>query len=271
MLVALEVRYTRMEDRTMQAVTGVFKSRDEAERAVDQLRDLGIAEKEIGVLSPESSTERLETGVPVSDTEDPGMGKAMGAAVGGAMGAAGGATLGLAAASLAIPGVGPVIAFGMVGAALLGVVGAAAGSAVGDTVEEELGEGIPHEDVYLYEDALRHGHTVLIAYAEEGDEADSAATTMRSAGAEDLDVLRENWWQELRDRERPSYSGNFDEDEESYRRGYTAALHPQRRGKVYSDVEDELRTQYANTVLDRPFQSGYERGLGHRSRGVETS
>ena len=51
------------------------------------------------------------------------------------MGAAGGATAGLAVASLAIPGIGPLIAFGMVGAALLGIVGAAAGSAVGDTVE----------------------------------------------------------------------------------------------------------------------------------------
>ena len=46
---------------------------------------------------------------------------AMGAAVGGAMGAAGGATLGLAVASLVMPGIGPVIAFGMVGAALLGL------------------------------------------------------------------------------------------------------------------------------------------------------
>jgi hypothetical protein len=160
----------------------------------------------------------------------------------------------------------------MVGAALLGVVGAAAGSAVGDTVEEELGEGIPHEDVYLYEDALRHGHTVLIAYVEEeGDQADRASEVMREAGAEDLDELRENWWQEVRDEERTSYSGNFDEDEPSYRRGYTAALHPRRRGRAYSDVEDELRTEYANTVLDRPFQSGYERGFNRRSRGVETS
>jgi len=69
---------------------------------------------------------------------------------------------------------------------------------------------------------------------------------------------------------RKHYTGdNFDEHEESYRRGYTAALHPQRRGRAYSDVEDELRTQYANTTLDMPFQSGYERGLNHRSRGVE--
>src|SRR5829696_7475678 len=205
----------------MQAVTGVFRSEDDAERAVNQLRSLGIPEKRIGIVRPGSAPERIEAGVPVSDTEDPGMGRAMGATVGGAMGAATGATAGLAVASLAIPGVGPLIAFGMVGAALLGVVGAAAGSAVGDTVEEELGEGIPHEDVYLYEDALRHGHSVVIAYVEEGDQADRASEVISSAGAEDLDELRENWWEEIRNHERTNYGERFDEDEPSYRRGYT--------------------------------------------------
>ena len=87
---------------------------------------------------------------------------------------------GLAVASLAIPGIGPLIAFGMVGAALLGIVGAAAGSAVGDQVEEELGEGIPHEDVYLYEDALRHGHSIVLAYVEEGDQADRAEEALNN-------------------------------------------------------------------------------------------
>ena len=159
----------------MQAVTGVFRSQDQAENAVKQLKSLGIPDNRIGIVRPGSQSERLESGVPVTDTEDPGMGRAMGAAVGGAMGAAGGATAGLAVASLMVPGIGPLLAFGMVGAALLGTVGAAAGSAVGDNVEEQLGEGIPHEDVYLYEDALRHGHTVLIAYTEEGDQADNAA------------------------------------------------------------------------------------------------
>ena len=256
----------------MQAVTGVFKSQNNAENAVNQLRSLGIPEKRIGIVRPGSRAERLEAGVPVTDTEEPGMGRAMGAAVGGAMGAAGGATAGLAVASLVVPGIGPLIAFGMVGAALMGVVGAAAGSAVGDSVEEGLGEGIPHEDVYLYEDALRHGHSVVIAYVDEGDQADKAVTAMHNSGAEDLDTLRENWWQELREGERSYYhqdGRDFDQDEISYRRGYEAALHPNRKGKVYSDVEDELRTAYANTVLDRPFQDGYERGSSHRSR-VET-
>jgi hypothetical protein len=257
----------------MQVVTGVFKSQNNAENAVNQLRELGLPENRLGIVRPGSRAERLEAGVPVTDTEEPGMGRAMGAAVGGAMGAAGGATAGLAVASLAIPGIGPLIAFGMVGAALLGVVGAAAGSAVGDVAEEELGEGIPHEDVYLYEDSLRHGHSVVIAYTEEGEQATKAAAAMNEAGAEDLDTLRENWWQERREGERSQYSQqpdrDFDREEPSYRRGYEAALHPKRRGRVYSDVEDELRTAYANTVLDRPFQDGYERGSAQRLK-VET-
>lgn len=254
----------------MQSVTGVFKSRDNAEKAVNELRKLGLPERRIGIVSPGSAPQRLEAGVPITDTEEPGMGKAMGAAVGGAMGAASGATAGLAVASLAVPGIGPLIAFGMLGAALLGVVGAAAGSAVGDQVEEELGEGIPHEDVYLYEDALRHGDSIVIAYAEEGDQADRAAEVINSAGAEDIDTLRENWWEELKEGERAHYQGDFDRAERNYRQGYQAALHPQRRGKAYTDVEDELRTAYAGTALDRPFQDGYERGLAHRSREVET-
>ncbi|HET6978524.1 MAG TPA: hypothetical protein VFI24_19490 [Pyrinomonadaceae bacterium] len=250
----------------MQVVTGVFKSENNAEAAVNQLRSLGIPEKRIGIVRPGNRPERLEAGVPVTDTEEPGMGRAMGAAVGGAMGAAGGATAGLAVASLVVPGIGPLLAFGMVGAGLLGIVGAAAGSAVGDSVEQELGEGIPHEDVYLYEDALRHGHSVVLTYADEGDQANKAAKAIHTAGAEDIETLRENWWQELRDGERSHYGEEFERDEPNYRRGYEAALHPKRREKAYSEVEDELRTAYANTVLDRPFQSGYERGSNHRSR-----
>lgn len=249
----------------MEVVTGVFRTRENAERAVNQLRSLGIPEAKIGVVTPGSASDnRVEAGIPVTDTEEPGMGKAMGAAVGGAMGAAGGATLGLAVATLAIPGIGPVIAFGMLGAALLGVVGAAAGSAVGDQVEEELGEGIPHEDLYIYEDALRHGKSVLIAYIDDEDQADRARDVVESAGAEDIEQLREDWWEELREGERTHYhqreGRDFDQDEPDYRRGYQAALHPRRRGKAYSDVEDELRTAYVGTTLDRPFREGYERG-----------
>jgi hypothetical protein len=252
----------------MEVLTGVFEGRADAERAVNQLRSLGIPQENIGLVAPGYSSGTVERAVPVTDTEEPGMGKAMGAAVGGAMGAAGGATLGLAAASLAIPGVGPVIAFGMIGAALLGTLGAAAGAALGDQVEEQLGEGVPHEDIFLYEDALRHGRSVVIANVDD-DRADKARDVMDNAGAGDIDSLRESWWSELRDDERSYYhrdGRDFDRDEETYRRGFQAALHPRRRGKGYADVEDELRTSYSGIALDSGFREGYERGLAYHSK-----
>lgn len=250
----------------MEAISGVFRSREDAEKAINELRKAGIPDQRIGLVAPGSDDRELERGLPVTDTEQPGMGRAMGAAVGGAMGAAGGATLGLAVATLAVPGIGPVIAFGMVGAALLGVVGATAGAAVGDTVEEELGEGIPHEDIYLYEDALLHGHSVLIVHTDNDDESEKAEDVLVRSRAMDLDELRENWWNELRDGERAHYhrdGRDFDHDEESYRRGYEAALHPQRRGRAYTEVEQDLQSAYVGE-LDTAFREGYERGLAHR-------
>jgi hypothetical protein len=188
---ALEIKLKpTWEGPNMEVVTGVFESRADAEEAVHELRNLGIATEKIGLITPDSRPDGIERGVPISDTEEPGMGRAMGAAVGGAMGAAGGATLGLAVATLAVPGVGPVLAFGMIGAAVVAAFGAAAGSAVGDSVEEELGEGVPHEDVYVYEDALRHGRSVIVAYATD-DQADRAREIIKSCGAEDVDQLRE--------------------------------------------------------------------------------
>jgi len=176
-------------------------------------------------------------------------------------------------ATLAIPGVGPVLAFGLLGAALLGTGGALAGAKVGETLEEELGEGLPREDVYLYEDALRRGHTVLIAYANDGAESLKARGIFDRNGAEDEESLREQWWQPIRDSERESYAStgrNFDADEMSYRRGFHAAQHPERRGRLYNDVESHLRESYADDELDSAFQHGYERGRAFyvSSRGI---
>ena len=256
----------------MEVVTGVFESRADAENAINELRSLGIPQEKIGMIAPDSRPETVERSVPVTDTEEPGMGRAMGAAVGGAMGAAGGATLGLAAASLAVPGIGPVIAFGLVGAALLGTVGAATGAALGDTVEEQLGEGVPHEDVFLYEDALRHGRSIVIAYVEDARE-DRAREIFDTAGAGDIETLREQWWAQLRDEERNYYhrdGRDFERDEATYRRGFQAALHPRRRGKSYTEVEAELRNAYNESELDSSFRDGYERGLAYHSRYRET-
>ena len=254
----------------MAIVTGVFKSRGEAEEAVRDLRAANIDAEHIGFLTPEMTEAELEARARVTDSERPGLGKAMGAVVGGAMGTAGGASLGAAAASLIVPGVGPLIAAGVLGAALLGVAGAATGAAAGEKTEEFLGEGLPHEDLFIYEDALRRGQSVVVAFV---DDEDRAREIMRRHGSLDVDDLSNNWWQERRAEERESYrtaGGNFDRDEESYRRGFQAALHAKRRGKPFDEAEQELRNSYDEGQLDSAFRQGYERGRRYQVTVVES-
>ncbi|MFN2387604.1 MAG: hypothetical protein ABR576_15210, partial [Thermoanaerobaculia bacterium] len=103
----------------METVVGIFSSREPAERAFQSLRASGIPSDRLTLLTPGSSEGQIHA-VPTTETEQPGMGKAVGGVVGGVFGATTGLGLAEAAASLLIPGVGPVAAIGLAAAALLG-------------------------------------------------------------------------------------------------------------------------------------------------------
>ena len=253
----------------MEAISGIFDSRADAERAVYGLRSAGVQNDRIAFLTPGTSDEKVESAVPTTETEQPGMGMAMGGAVGGAMGVAGGGTLGAAVASLLVPGVGPVIAAGIVGAAILGVGGAATGAAAGAALERELATGLSRDELYLYEDALRQGRSVVIAFAEDDDAEERVHNVLAQAGAESIDAARESWWLGLRDAEEEHYQtqgGDFLHDEVSYRRGFEAALNPNRRGKSYGEMAAELNEAYREAGTDDAFRRGYERGQHYQKR-----
>jgi len=107
---------------------GIFTSRKDAEQAIEHLQSVGIPPDQVSLLSPGTSKEEIHD-VPTSESEQPGMGKAMGGVVGGALGMQLGAAL-----SMVIPGIGPVIATGLVATALLGVIGAVSGAAATPSV-----------------------------------------------------------------------------------------------------------------------------------------
>ena len=88
----------------METVAGIFQSREQAEKAIQQIHSAGIRNDRIALLTPDTNMETAERAIPTADSEQPGMGKAMGGTVGGAMGVAGGASLGAAAASVATSG-----------------------------------------------------------------------------------------------------------------------------------------------------------------------
>jgi hypothetical protein len=250
----------------MNTVAGIFQTHEEGARAVEALRGLGLSEANLSLLSPGTSAPETEAEVQTSDTEQPGMGNALGGLVGGAMGAAGGMTLGAAAASLLIPGVGPIMAAGIVGAALFGAGGAAAGMAAGGALEDNIAHGLPHDELFIYEDALRQGRTVVIAGVEDDEQGKAARNALDAAGAESVDAARESWWVGLRAAEDEDYTGqgrDFKSDEPVYRRGFEAALHPQSRGASYAESAERLRARYSDAYEHEAFRRGYERGQSH--------
>ncbi|HEX8131407.1 MAG TPA: hypothetical protein VF527_20070 [Pyrinomonadaceae bacterium] len=250
----------------MNTVAGIFQTREDAARAVESLRGLGLSDENLSLLSPGATEPQVEADVQTSDTEQPGMGNALGGLVGGAMGAAGGMTLGAAAASLLVPGVGPIMAAGIVGAALFGAGGAAAGMAAGGALEDTIAHGLPHDELFVYEDALRQGRSVVIAGVEDDEQAEAARAALDAAGAESVDAARESWWVGLRDAEDEDYTGqgrDFKADEPVYRRGFEAALHPQLRGTSYEESTERLRERYSDAYEHDAFRRGYERGQSY--------
>ena len=141
-----------MSDRIASAV---FDSRDEAERALAELRSAGIDNEAISIVGRTESGDG--SGMTGNDDDDDGA-NTSGAVKGAIGGAVGGTLLGVAA--LAIPGVGPLAAAGAIAASAI-PEGAAIGAAVGATAGGISGllskEGVDDDDSRYYEDRINDG------------------------------------------------------------------------------------------------------------------
>lgn len=245
----------------MKTVAGVFGSQDAAREAAEGLRRAGFSQDQVYAFFP-GDKESMRS-VPTSYAEQPGLGGAIGGVIGGAVGVIGGLELGLATTAL-IPGVGPVIAIGLAGAALLGVGGAAGGAALGKAAEDKSTDGVPADELYFYEDALRQSRSVVLLLAADSSEEERARKILGDAGAESLDAARQAWWLGLRGVEKEQYQAlgrNFEDDELIYRSGFEAALRRECRGKTFTESIDRLKWSYPDVWESEPFRRGYERGL----------
>jgi hypothetical protein len=197
------------------------------------------------------------------------MGEALGGVMGAAVGMAGGFGLGTLASAF-IPGVGPVIALGLWGAAILGLAGTAAGVAAGAAVEGAATEGLPEDELFVYEDALRRGRTVLIALCDDEGTAASAHELLKAEGAETVDAARDQWWIGLRSAEQEHYlklNKNFDQNEKFYRLGFEDSLHAKNRCKEFDQIAsemanrlEELHRHHPGAEVEDAYRRGYERG-----------
>jgi hypothetical protein len=144
--------------RTDRPVTGLFEDRDSAERAYQCAVDRGYSTSDVDLVMADDTRNRY-FGDDSSPTEL-GTKAAKGAGVGGAIGGAAGAIAAAIAAvgtSIAIPGLGLVIA-GPIAAAL---AGAGAGGAAGGLVGALIGYGIPEERVKVYDEGIRRGGILM--------------------------------------------------------------------------------------------------------------
>jgi hypothetical protein len=248
----------------MRAVVGVVREASEVGPIVEALRGLRIPSDRISVLAPGVSEAAIRR-VPTTEAEQPGIAETIGGVVGGAAGSAGA----LAVASIALPGVGPVVA---AGAIALGLLGAVAGGAVGGRLDNALSRGLPADEVYVYRDALRKGRSIVLAMAEDEAEADRVRELLARLGAESVDAAREEWWIGVRDAEEAEYArqgGDFRKDEALYRQGFDAAFREPHDATALDGgaaiQPDRLRERYGAAAAEAAFRTGYARGRAHRA------
>ena len=159
----------------METAIGVFASRDRAEQAVRELRRQGVPEQSLVFLTR-------------SENEAEIVAKEFGAYVGGFVGGAAGMSAGVVAATLLLPGIGPVFALGFGAAALLGLAGAGAGSTVGSAVSHDAEAPKPtpdekcSEDAAFFREVLKEGRSLIVVRTESQELATSACGILDRLG-----------------------------------------------------------------------------------------
>ena len=164
-----------MTTATHTLLVGVFDDRLAAERAVSDLETAGFTKDDIGFALRGADINRGGTVTDAVGTKDD-TGAAAGAVTGGVVGG----LLGAAAAIL-IPGVGPVLAAGI----LASSVGfGAAGVAVGGILGAMTGAGLTEDEAKYYEKEFNSGRAIVTVRAGERDA--QAAAILRRRGGYDM-------------------------------------------------------------------------------------
>jgi hypothetical protein len=160
------------------AVFGIYRSREQVERAVEALKYADFRNADISVLFSETSGTKdfaveKETKMP----EGTAAGAGGGAVIGGTLGWLAGI------GSLAIPGVGPLIAAGPIVGLL---AGAGAGGVVGGIAGALVGLGIPEYEAQRYEGRVKEGGILLSVHCDNADWKKQAMEILERTGAEDI-------------------------------------------------------------------------------------
>jgi hypothetical protein len=174
-----------MAEKKQKMVTAVFRNRNDSEQAFDYLYHLGYTDREINVLMSDKTRStfypdrRDETKHKAGTKAEEGLG------IGGAIGTAIGAGLAAVAAigtSIAIPGLGLIIA-GPLAAAF---AGGGAGAVTGGIIGALVGAGFTEQNAAAYEEALRNGGVVLGVVPRNQDHARAIEQRFKELNGENV-------------------------------------------------------------------------------------
>ena len=160
-------------------VSRLFDSYSQAQAAVEALEQAGFTSSEISLVSRYRDDNTL--------ADDEGSGTATGATAGALVGGGGGllAALGL----IAIPGIGPLVAAGVLATTL---VGAAGGSVVGGLIGALTNAGVSEEDAHVYSEGVRRGSS-LVTVTTDDARASKAESILNSHKPVDVRQRREDY------------------------------------------------------------------------------
>jgi len=171
---------TRATGTAGHTVAGVFNSQSDAEKALNELKDVGFTPDQVSVVAKDTSeTQSMVERSDMQGAETSGAGT--GALLGGLLGGGAGWLIGIGA--LAIPGIGPIVAAGAL-ATTLG--GAAVGAVAGGLIGALVGAGIPEEDAHVYETHVKEGRILITALAATPQQAQAAHDAFDRFGGSDV-------------------------------------------------------------------------------------
>jgi hypothetical protein len=156
----------------------IARSEAQAIRIGNRLFEAGFSSDDISMLYPDPSGIR---DLAHENTTKAPEGAATGATTGAILGGALGWLAGIG--TLAIPGVGPLIAAGPILATLSGL---AVGGTVGGVSGALVGMGIPEYEAQQYEGRLREGNILISVHADDSDEAARIREVFSEEKAEDI-------------------------------------------------------------------------------------
>jgi hypothetical protein len=248
-------------DMAGKTIVALYDDFSEAVRAVRDLEEAGVQHKDVSLVANNAENRWQHEAEPESRETHVGEGATTGATIG----AIAGGTAGLLASlgTIAIPGIGPVLAAGPIVAMITGAgVGAAAGGLIGGLV----GLGVPEEEAHAYAEGVRRGGALVTARVTEKD-VQRAVDILEGHDAVDVKERQASWrqsgWQRFDHRAEPWSKGSVEEERARWggsrqTTGLDAPVTPSTSDMpgVRSDTADALRSGTIRKESDTARMTG---------------